>query len=156
MSEFYEKCGTFDKEEFEQILENIETALNCIEFEKNLKNADTNGVDTNGVDTDGADTEYFGIEDFGIEDSYTDGVSVEDEVTFEDLKNFNSKNLRAGRQKVEEERATYETETAAAAYKTLKNTKERLERELKRMQEQLDEVNTHLKMFDEKPKKTKQ
>lgn len=68
----------------------------------------------------------------------------------EDITKFNKDNLITAKKLAIEKRNNYETRLAQSRYEELFDNKERLEREIKSLQEDLKEITAELKVFDGK------
>ena len=68
----------------------------------------------------------------------------------ETIKMYNAKNLKEAKRQAEEEKANLEVMRAKQVYKSLINTKEMHEREIKIRQEEIKKLELELAVFDKK------
>jgi hypothetical protein len=68
----------------------------------------------------------------------------------EDIKNYNTQNLKEAKKQVLEEKASEEVQKAKAYFKELIDAKEHYERQIKRTKEELEKVIEEIKIFDKK------
>ena len=97
-------------------------------------------------------TDYYGTcvssSSSSSSSSISGTIKKSEEKKMVEMKELKSINLKEGKKQAQDEKATYEIEAAKTEYTRLFNKKERIERDIKALKEELKEATDKLKVFN--------